>query len=386
MLLVGAGLFYILYRDDLSLLTLLLAFLVPLVLLILAAVQCFCLSARVQSESTAVNKAAGITLTAMLKNPLCLPLPRAVAEFEYQNHFSRTSEKKKIWVSLEPGRVQTLSFQISSEYCGKITFRLKKLKVYDYLQLFSFSRRTREMLTVTVLPQCLKPELSVQLYHNQYVDSDLFSKQKSGDDPSEVFQLREFRDGDKLNRIHWKLSTKQDSFIVKEYSLPISSAVYILFEFSAAPLPMLDTQVETLYALCRFLTEEEVTHDVGWHGPHGFSDANISTEEDLQVFMKQLMNTQPYQTGPESALVLLESEKLNSARHYSHLIYITTQLAGKTPSYLSSQDCAEHLTVLYITDRTEEEVRADSVDLLELVQVRAVPPGEILSALADFTL
>lgn len=46
-------------------------------------------------------------------------------------------------------------------------------------------------------------------------DSDRFSLYKKGDDPSEIFDIRDFKDGDRFQQIHWKLSSKTGHYMVK---------------------------------------------------------------------------------------------------------------------------------------------------------------------------
>ena len=58
-------------------------------------------------------------------------------------------------------------------------------------------------------------------YNETSADSDRFSTYKKGDDPSEIFDIREYADGDKIQRIHWKLSSKTGDLMVKEGSLPL---------------------------------------------------------------------------------------------------------------------------------------------------------------------
>ena len=55
----------------------------------------------------------------------------------------------------------------------------------------------------------------------------VYSDEESGDDPSQIFEIRDYRPGDKMQKIHWKLSAKSDSLIVKEYSEPVGFAIVI---------------------------------------------------------------------------------------------------------------------------------------------------------------
>lgn len=51
---------------------------------------------------------------------------------------------------------------------------------------------------------------------------DIYDGKKSGTDVSEVFGLREYREGDTLQSIHWKLSGKMHQLIVREFGRPVN--------------------------------------------------------------------------------------------------------------------------------------------------------------------
>ena len=63
-----------------------------------------------------------------------------------------------------------------------------------------------------------------------FTDSDTSSKTKSGEDVSEVFGLREYRPGDRWQKVHWKMTARQEHIWVKEYSLPIGASVVLAAE------------------------------------------------------------------------------------------------------------------------------------------------------------
>ena len=56
-------------------------------------------------------------------------------------------------------------------------------------------------------------------------ESEDYSKERGGDDPSEVFKIRDYQPGDKLRSIHWKLTAKTDEMMVREQSLPLGCPV-----------------------------------------------------------------------------------------------------------------------------------------------------------------
>ena len=47
------------------------------------------------------------------------------------------------------------------------------------------------------------------------------------------FDIREYADGDKIQRIHWKLSSKTGDLMVKEGSLPLMKEIHIFIDLCA---------------------------------------------------------------------------------------------------------------------------------------------------------
>ncbi len=73
-------------------------------------------------------------------------------------------------------------------------------------------------------------EIGIAYGENMSLDSDEFSMVKAGFDPSETFAIREYRPGDRIRQVHWKLSEKFDELMVRDYGLPIQNTILLLLE------------------------------------------------------------------------------------------------------------------------------------------------------------
>ena len=51
-------------------------------------------------------------------------------------------------------------------------------------------------------------------------EGERYSQRKAGDDPTELFALREWREGDRLSRVHWKLSQKWGGPLSRSWGFP----------------------------------------------------------------------------------------------------------------------------------------------------------------------
>ena len=49
-------------------------------------------------------------------------------------------------------------------------------------------------------------------------ENDSYSREKEGDDPSEVFDIRPMRPGDRMQQVHWKLTARTGEMMVKVFS------------------------------------------------------------------------------------------------------------------------------------------------------------------------
>lgn len=87
-------------------------------------------------------------------------------------------------------------------HCGGYLARLEKVKSSDYLGIFSFRPRIGEPVLIPVYPEPVPGPLPEEVPVKEH---------QRGED----WDLREYRPGDSLRRIHWKLSAKQGSLITR---------------------------------------------------------------------------------------------------------------------------------------------------------------------------
>ena len=87
---------------------------------------------------------------------------------------------------------------------------------------------------VTVEPRLFLP--AVTLVENTTVvsDGEQYSQTRPGSDPSETFAIREYRPGDPIRQIHWKLSQKTDELMLRELGLPVVNQTLLVFRNARA--------------------------------------------------------------------------------------------------------------------------------------------------------
>ncbi len=146
--------------------------------------------------------------------------------------------------------------------------------------------------TITVMPKLY--EIPLILTPNAMIfngDSDEYHSEKSGDDPSEIFNVREYRDGDKIRSIHWKQSAKADTLMVKEMSLPLGSSVGLIINSTGN----LDLILDYIACLSFTLINQGCIHTVIWFDSkrNVIRKETLSDLDGLNALFVSLFNTVP---------------------------------------------------------------------------------------------
>ena len=114
-----------------------------------------------------------------------------------------------------------LEFCIPVRYSGVYEFWIQSASVRDWLRLWSkkllITDKKVQVLSVPLVHQAEEWIPPAQLASGGIRIS---IPKKGGDDGSEVFEVRAYRDGDPLQRVHWKLTAKTGEMLVREFSLP----------------------------------------------------------------------------------------------------------------------------------------------------------------------
>lgn len=189
--------------------------------------------------------------------------------------------------------LQKLALPIRTEHSGAMVCALERLTVYDYLGLFGKRLPQPPEKTLLVLPQPQPPRELPNLGAFQFRSY----RPKYGGGFSEQHELREYRPGDSLRDVHWKLSAKTGELIVREAQEPNRGQVVLSFDLSADRAEM-DRTLDQLLWLSQWLSAHEVPHQIDFPDTlrHEFDSVPIpdaSALEPLVVRLLHLPLTQP---------------------------------------------------------------------------------------------
>jgi uncharacterized protein (DUF58 family) len=210
-------------------------------------------------------------------NKFPLPRSKVLAVIRYRERGDRRAKKEKILLGED--------CQVTIGMPGNYLFSLSRLRLYDLTGFFYLTKKCTAMSSVLVLP---KPEsIPVVLGENVrsfFGDADTFDDLKPGYDPSETFDVREFRAGDRLQNVHWKLSAKSDALVVKENSLPKACPVVCFFEPDRAHY---ETFLSVVSGISYSLMDAGCPHFLAWFsdGQKEIIRTRVDDEESYYLFL-----------------------------------------------------------------------------------------------------
>ncbi len=323
----------------------------PLLMLALLIYLYKRVSVELASTVHVVGKGEVIPVSVQIYNPTIFPASGIRLMISYRNSFSDKTHKKEFIVSADARTRATVALNLMSEHAGNLEIFLTKIRFYDYLRLFSLRRKLKGDLKIAILP--VFHEIMEELTNSSrmQIESDYFSTIKSGDDPSEVFMIREYREGDRPTRIHWKLSMKQDQLMMKEFSDPLNCSMLIFANLSVSmedALVYMDALMECALSLSySFLLKGQI-HYFSWYDAKNSCCRRIRVENEKDLFeaVDGLLQTGPYSGGTDIMTAYL-AEHPND--QYTDLFYVTGEVDGSQMDSLSLIK-ANVRQILYVND------------------------------------
>ena len=116
---------------------------------------------------------------------------------------------------------------------GKYEVTLKGIRIYDLSGCICVRKKCNSTVSVRVMPGMYEvPVYRTEATRMYLGETDIYDEKRSGLDHSEVFQIREYRKGDRMQNVHWKLTARHDELVVKEHSLPKPCPVVLYLDFA----------------------------------------------------------------------------------------------------------------------------------------------------------
>ncbi len=274
------------YRQPFLAILLLLLILLP----VLSVFLCRYLSQRLQITIAPKNDFVTIGFPLFLqikfKNPTWIPLLNCRILFHYENLYYPNEDTTVFTLPAQPGKTLDYELSFQTRYAGMMQFFIKELQITDFLHLITYSIPLNHSLQCAVFPKEITLSAPAKLSKTESEFEEDFSAlygQPSGD----IKEIREYVPGDRLQLIHWKMSAKADSLLVKVQEKSALHYPSFLLELQCDTLQ--DT-LTTFYALGNFfLSQNEFFQVMAFcKSDQSFTPILVNDKESLQKAMLSL--------------------------------------------------------------------------------------------------
>lgn len=241
-----------------------------------------------------------------------------------------TGEERSENLSLTDGKQAELSL---GDSCGKYVMEGSYFRSADLLGLGAFTIRIDGFRAAAVrLPKTAKTEYEGFGTGMLDLDGSVYDEYRAGFDQSEVFEIRPYHPGDKTAQIHWKLSQKTDTLMLRQGSLPVKNALLLILEApqgkenseSAADLSeRAQRAAARLFSLSESLAEKGVQHHIGYlaSDAKNLTITEISGRESLTEHAGAILSSPLYLGISAAELYLQEKEQWE----FSHVLIINDE-------------------------------------------------------------
>lgn len=268
-----AGLFSILYNVYFTMILFFAVLILPAFLLLLAWISLKKVEVKVLAEHALTEKNKDVEVRFDITNRSKLPIPRLEICYTYCNEISGTVKRAGVELSVDGYSTAYTTLNLKSEHCGNIRITVLRLRCYDFISVGRAIRKVSSSATISVMPSIhpmagdiIRKTADMEMQE----ESIHYLEHKPGNDPSEIFGVRDYKDGDRPSQIHWKLSRKNHRLIMKEYSQPLRDQAILYLAFQNGDkgekkLMQTDCYLEAILSVSEGILEKGHQHSLVWY-------------------------------------------------------------------------------------------------------------------------
>lgn len=292
-----------------------------------------------------------------------------MAELEIRNEMFDTVEHKKFLMSLS-GRRNHFEIPAETDFCGETCIECQNIWIFDLFKLFRAGGKKPRAIRTVIYPETM--DIRVELDKNMAgapQEEGMIQKRK-GNDLSEIFDIREYVPGDDIRSIHWKLSSKTDTLILKEASDPSHYNVVILPDFGRKQLGEtvsareVNAAVGIGVAVGQQFIMKGVPFCIAFPGPNGLHLTEIRNKSDYQKMLTQWLACRIQDNGGDGLKYLATG---HMEKYFTRLLILS---AGKYDQNLSLLDGKISITVLNAV-QDSNTVNASKNGTCQIVEIPA---------------
>ncbi len=234
-----------------------------------------------------------VEFTYRFTNTSVFPVARLLLQVQMENQMTGSQKMRQVSATIGGRKSVTARLSIQGSKVGTVLVSTRKIRVYDAFGLFAFKKASLPDQAVVVYPRPRDALVHMERPIETRGDGSRYSPYRPGQDVSEIFALREYAPGDEVRKIHWKLSSKIDRMMIRDFSRPLNYSIFLLMELTKNREDVVDAVVELYLSLSRALLASGINHSLAWYdaGEDTFHARELDDFEDLDMASAQVLSS-----------------------------------------------------------------------------------------------
>ncbi len=205
-------------------------FLLPIALLVYTLLCRGALSVSMISDTVTTEKNTPYTYEFRIDNHSVLALPFVEALVSIPQSNSVRCTERTVRLSMAPMTGYHMKNTVRFRFRGTYDIGVRCFYIYDFFRIFRTRVDVENLTTVYVMPRRLTLDDTLA----QAISDSTARTVRSPlvVDKLEVSDIRDYQNGDSLKSIHWKLSSKSENFIVKDYNTGTSNQTVVFCDMT----------------------------------------------------------------------------------------------------------------------------------------------------------
>lgn len=310
-----------------------------LALIFIGAFACILITGRnlkVEIEAPVqASKGMPADATVTISNMSRIPVLCCNIESSITNLLTDEKDHEQYAFSIGGRRGRKIEITVRPKHCGCVRIDASRVTVSDPMHIFNITPKNLVssgdmQANIYYMPTAVESMINsgnISIYN---MESNKYSALTHGTDPSETFDIKNYERGDSFKAIHWKLSSKADDLVVREFGLPIENNVMVIIDKntdSNSP-ESADEFIEAAASLSFSLLKHEVNHTMAAynHLSRGFETYRVDGIDSYWEAVKG-MESGPFRKDIMSAVErYIES---GADKDFSEYIYISEEGTDK---------------------------------------------------------
>lgn len=326
-------------------------------------------------DKRVITKGESVKLIVKLCNEDFMIYPYVYVSF-FGSHSLLNSESYSQSLAITPFSKKEFVFDMQCKYRGEYEVGISDIYIEDFLGLIRLNYQIPETKKIIVYPK-IEHLAKFDVFSSNSYESQS-SSQGAVEDVNNIRDLRKYQYGDNFRRIHWKLSARNSTWMIKNYQCTSDANVNILIDLrrnfyqNDVTIVLEDKLIEAAVAVLNYYLHKGISVNYMY-----FDDKirilKASNRHEFEYIYKTLSTVNFNQKVPLADIISLHYESSNNS---NDMVILTSILDVDLYNVIYKAQMTNHsICLLYISPKTlvkeKFEVVNDILDILPEIGVRA---------------